>query len=136
MSLADAILVAHTLYILGVVLPVFLIPLGALRGWAWVRNPWFRYTHLAMIGFVVAQSLLGQMCPLTIWENDLRLAAGGEGYGESFIAYYLHKVVFYRLPGWVFTVGYCAFAALVATLWIWVRPGKPHLKKHFVTSPP
>ena len=41
-------------------LGLLLVAVGGLRGWAWVRNPWFRLTHLAAI---VAVSLRGAPPP-------------------------------------------------------------------------
>jgi hypothetical protein len=33
-------------------------------------------------------------CPLTGWENDLRLAAGEAGYADSFIEHYLWPLIY------------------------------------------
>ena len=113
---ADFILIIHVLFILGVVLPVPLILLGGLRRWAWVRNPWFRLAHLAMIGIVVAESLLHIPCPLTVWENSLRVQAGEAGSGDAFIEHWLHRFFFFQAPHWVFTAAYAAFGLLVLAL--------------------
>jgi hypothetical protein len=48
-----------------------LIWIGILLGWKWIRNPWFRYTHMFMILIVAAEATIGMTCPLTDWENDL-----------------------------------------------------------------
>ena len=42
-----------------------------------MRNFWFRGSHLGAIAVVAAESLVGFVCPLTTWENRLRLLAGG-----------------------------------------------------------
>ncbi|HEB86193.1 MAG TPA: DUF2784 family protein, partial [Gammaproteobacteria bacterium] len=47
---ADAILLLHVLFVTFVVMGLVLIFAGKVRAWAWVRNPWFRLTHLAAIG--------------------------------------------------------------------------------------
>jgi hypothetical protein len=114
--LADGVLVLHLLLILTIVLTVPLIIIGGWRGWGWVRRPWVRFGHLGLIGFVADESLLGIMCPLTVWENSLRRAAGDVDYGESFIAYWVSRLIYFDLPSWVFTILYCAFALLVALL--------------------
>lgn len=72
MLLADLVLIIHFLYVLFVVGSLPVIWLGAWLRLTFVRNPWFRYLHLAAILFVVAESLLGVVCPLTAWENTLR----------------------------------------------------------------
>lgn len=122
--MADAILVIHSLFILGVILPVPLIAIGGLRRWQWVRNPWLRAVHLGMIAFVAAESLLGFFCPLTVWENNLRQGAGESVYGDSFIAYWLHQAFFFDFPSWVFTLAYCLFGLLILALYILVPPGR------------
>jgi hypothetical protein len=86
---------------------------GAALGWAWVRNPWFRYLHLGAIAYVAGEALLGVMCPLTVWEDLLR----GGVRTESFIGRWVRYFLYYEAPKWVFTVAYVAWtAATLATL--------------------
>jgi len=107
--LADIVLVVHFLFVLFVVGGLTAVVVGA-RRWAWVRNRTFRIAHLAAIGFVVAESLLGIACPLTVWEDALR--GGGT---RSFVGRWVASLLYYDLPEWAFTVIYCAFAVVV--LW-------------------
>lgn len=118
--LADAILVLHFAFVLFVVGGLALIWIGAAAGWAWVHNFWFRVAHLAAIVFVAGEALLGIWCPLTIWEDALR----GVHEDKSFIARWIHRVMFYDFPGWVFTVAYVLFALFVTATWWWIRPMK------------
>ena len=76
LALADLVLVLHAAFCAFVLLGLVLIWLGRFRGWAFVRNLWFRMAHLACIGVVVAESMLDIVCPLTTWEDRLRLLAG------------------------------------------------------------
>jgi hypothetical protein len=69
----------HSLFVCFVVLGLILIVAGGLRGWQWVRNPWFRLGHLQAIGIVVLQAWLGIWCPLTLLEMSLREKAGAGG---------------------------------------------------------
>ncbi len=88
LRLADAILVLHALIVLFNVGALPVIWLGHFRGWRFVRSFGFRVTHLLLIGFVAGESLLGVICPLTTWEDDLRLKAGlGPRYEGGFIAH-------------------------------------------------
>lgn len=119
---ADAILLIHLLFVAFVVIGLLLIFLGKRCGWSWVRNPWFRLTHVAAIGAVTVQSWLGVMCPLTKWEKTLRLHAGEVVYTGSFISHLVETILYYNAPLWVFTVCYTLFGALVAASWLWVRP--------------
>ena len=113
--LADLILVVHFAFVLFVVGSLPLIWIGAAAGWRWVRNLRFRLAHLAAICFVAAEALIGVICPLTEWEDALRGAAGG----KSFIARWIHRVLFYSFPEWVFTTSYVVFALAVAlTFWL------------------
>ena len=121
---ADGILFVHVAFVAFVVFGLVLILLGKLMSWAWVRNPWFRWAHLACIGFVVVQSWLGQICPLTQWEMALRSRAGDAVYSGAFIAHWLESILYYQAPAWVFVVAYTAFGLLVVLSWFWVRPGQ------------
>jgi len=119
---ADAILIIHVLFVAFVVIGLLLILLGKIRGWFWIRNPWFRLGHVAAIGVIVVQSWFGVMCPLTIWEKELRLQAGEAVYTGSFISHLLETILYYRAPMWVFAVCYTMFGAIVVASWIWARP--------------
>jgi hypothetical protein len=118
--LADVILIVHFAFVSFVVGGLALVWIGAAAGWAWVRNFWFRAAHLAAIAFVAGEALLGIWCPLTIWEDALR----GVHADKSFVARWIHRVMFYELPGWMFTVAYVLFAIVVAATWWGIRPKK------------
>ena len=110
---ADALVTVHFCIVAFIVGGLVLVWIGAPLGWRWIRNPWFRYLHLAAIGFVAAEALLGLACPLTVWEDMLR----GGARPESFIARWTHRLIFYRAPEWVFTAAYALWTlATLATL--------------------
>jgi len=110
---ADALLVLHFLIAAFIVAGLVLVWIGALARWAWIRNPWFRYLHLAAIAFVAAEALLGFACPLTIWEDLLR----GGVQPESFVARWVQRLLYYKAPDWIFTALYAAWTiATLATL--------------------
>ena len=112
---ADAVLLLHLAFVAFVVGGLAFVWVGAALQWQWVRNFAFRATHLAAICFVAAEAVAGVMCPLTVWEDALR---GTESDG-GFIARWIHGVMFYDFPPWVFTSAYVLFAAAVAlTLWL------------------
>jgi hypothetical protein len=117
--LADLVLVVHVAFIAFVIFGLILTWIGWVRRWGWVRNLWFRLAHLAAIGVVAAQALFGIICPLTIWEDELRLLAGGEGrYAGSFIQHWLHQLIFFDAEGYVFTIAYVTFfLAVVLSFW-------------------
>lgn len=120
--LADLVLVVHAYFVAFIVVGLMLIWVGRFRGWEFVRNLWFRAAHLAAIGVVAAGSVSGFACPLTTWENRLRLLAGSEQrYEGSFLQHWLHRVIFFELGEGVFTMTYVAFFLVVA-LSLWLIP--------------
>lgn len=127
--LADAIVVLHGLWVAVVVFGLVIILVGAARGWQWVRNVWFRMIHLAMIGGVVVETLLGLPCPLTVWEAELRRAAGQTVTDGTFVGRLVHNLIFIDthivIPGWAFAVVYSLFGLAVLGAMIWLPPRWP-----------
>lgn len=121
--LADFVLVVHFIFVLFVVVGFLVIVGGRFIGWSWIYHRVFRIVHLVAIGFVIAQSYLGQLCPLTIWENVLRVRAGQGSYQESFIRHWLQRLLFYDAEPWQFGIVYTVFGILVlaATVVDWER---------------
>ena len=118
LGLANLVLVLHVAVVLFVVGGLVLIALGNWRRWRGVNAWWFRLAHLAAIAVVVAESWFGIVCPLTTLEAWLRVRAGAPVYGGSgFIEHWLQRLLYYDAPAWVFTLGYTAFALLVALAW-------------------
>jgi len=118
--LADLILISHALIIAFIVFALPLTWLGAWRGWRWVQGAAFRLSHLAVIVFVVGQTWLDQLCPLTVWEAQLRAHAGQTHHDQPFIAYWLSQLIFVDAPLSVLAWIYSLFGLLVVlTLW-WV----------------
>lgn len=121
--LADLVLVVHAAIVLFVVGGLVIVFVGNVRGWQWVNAIWFRFAHLLAIGVVTAQAWAGMVCPLTTLESWLRVQGGSDGYASGFIEHWVHRVIFYEAPTWVFTVIYTAFAAAVVLTW-WRYPPK------------
>ncbi|MGP9799034.1 DUF2784 domain-containing protein [Halomonas sp. 86] len=122
--MADAILVVHVLFVVFVVFGLLAIYAGYFLRWRWVRNKKFRILHLSAIGYVVVQSWLGAVCPLTTWEMALREEAGTATYTGSFIQYWLQSLLYYTAPEWVFVLLYTVFGSLVLCSWFLVRPNQ------------
>jgi hypothetical protein len=120
--LADVVLVLHIAYVATVVFGLVAIWIGWLRGWRWVRNPWIRGGHLAMIAVVVAESWLGIICPLTTWEWHWRHAAGQSPGDAGPLAPWLHPLLFFDAPWWLFTTCYTLFGGLVLLSFVVIRP--------------
>jgi len=124
-ALADAVLAFH----LGVVLfncfGLVAIPLGAWRGWAFVRVFWWRALHVAILALVAVQAVLGQVCVLTDWQAALLRRAGESASDAPLIARLVNWLLFWPLPLWVFAILYVAVCLLVLFLWWRVPPRWP-----------
>lgn len=124
--LADVILVVHFAYVAFVVVGLGLVWIGYFLGWGWVRDFRFRALHLLAMGVVVAESLLGIVCPLTVWEDDLRRLAGQDpGSDKGFVAELVRRLLFFDVEPWVFTVIYTVFFIALVASFIVVRPRGP-----------
>lgn len=95
-----------------------MIWIGAWLRLNFVRNIWFRIAHLFAILFVVGESLLGMVCPLTTWEDELRQLETS----DSFIQRWLHDILFYNVPEGMLTIVYVLFALLVLATFILIPP--------------
>jgi Protein of Unknown function (DUF2784) len=86
--LADTVLVLHGLFI---VFAVFGGLLTYKKG-QW-KNPLLTL-HLACAAWAATVVIMGWTCPLTPLEQQLRLAAGQQGYSSSFIDHYLLALIY------------------------------------------
>jgi hypothetical protein len=111
--LADTILLVHAAFVLFVVGGLAATWIGIALGRRYAFNPRFRGLHLAAIAFVVLETLAGQVCPLTLWEDSLRGTAGEKGFIER----WMHAWLFWDWPAWVFATIYVAFGVLVTVTW-------------------
>jgi hypothetical protein len=122
--LADVVVALHLAYVGFVVFGQLAIFLGVLLRWQWIRNPWFRWVHLAMITIVAVEAILDITCPLTTWEYNLRVLARQQVAEGSFMGRLLHDLMFFSAPQWVFTASYIGFALLVLATF-WLAPPRP-----------
>jgi len=83
---ADAVVLVHLLFILFVLFGGLLV----LR-WRWVMA-----LHLPAVAWGAAVEFLHLYCPLTPLENQLRQAAGQQGYDGGFIEHYLIPLIYPR----------------------------------------
>ena len=92
--LADIIVTLHLIWVL-FMLAGFILTLS---GFFWKKffDRWvFRTFHLLGILLVSMLTVMGKYCPLTIWENMLRLKYEPSlTYPESFIIHYVKKLVY------------------------------------------
>ena len=82
--LADLLLLIHAAFIAFAVLGGLLVLYR--RWWAWL--------HIPAAVWAAAVVIMGWICPLTPWEQQLRLAAGQRGLSGGFIEHYLMSVIY------------------------------------------
>lgn len=118
---AISLLALHLAVIAFNVAGCVLVPIGARRGWRWVRGFWFRLAHLLSLAVVALQALLGRACFLTIWQGDV----SGASNVPPLIAGWINRLIYWPLPLWIFAIGYVAVFVYVIALWVFVRPCTP-----------
>ena len=119
---ADVIVAFHLGLVLYVLIGQIAVIAGGLLRWGWVRSPMFRWTHLVIMVFVAVQGAFGRICPLTIWEHDLRVRAGQEGREGTFIGQICRDVLFVEVRQETLNIVYIAFAAMVVLCFFLIRP--------------
>ena len=123
-TLAAMVLGLHVAIILFNVIGLIVIPLGAWRGWAFVRIVWWRALHIAVLAIVALQALLAKLCFLTEWQDALLRRAGEAVSDQPLIARWVNWAIYWPLPLWAFALMY--LAAWIASLLLWwlVRPAQ------------
>ena len=119
---ADVILFLHVCIVVFNVFSLILIFIGYFLKWSWVRNPWFRFAHVAAISVVIVQSWIGLACPFTTLEMALRSKAGETVYSGTFVSHWLESILYYQASPWFFVIVYTIFGSLVFISWFMVRP--------------
>ena len=116
LMLADFVFLLHAGVVLFNAGGLLLILTGGTLGWRWVRHRGFRLAHVALMGFVTAEAVLGMTCPLTVLEDWLR----GVATEQSFVQRWVTALVYWNAPPWVFAVLYVAILSAVIVAWfVW-----------------
>jgi hypothetical protein len=116
MMLAEAILAAHIAIILFNVFGLVAIPIGGLCRWRFVRIRWWRVLHLALLAAVAVQAVAGRACILTLWQAA---SSGAATKPPPLIMSWVERLIYWRLPIWVFAVFYIVvFGYALALLWL------------------
>src|SRR4030067_2012395 len=93
--LADFLVATHFLWILFMLAGFVATGIGIFFSKNILNWFWFRTLHLAGMVYVGALSLEGKLCPLTIWENQLRAKADQASiYSGSFIIHYIERLIY------------------------------------------
>ena len=81
---ADLVLLFHLAFVLFVVLGGLVV----------LRWPWVALLHLPAAIWGVLIEYSGSICPLTPFENFLRIRGGEAGYSGGFIEHYIQPVLY------------------------------------------
>ena len=127
--LADVAVIVHAAFVAFALFGQVAVLYGLARRRDWARNAWFRWSHLAAILFVVILTWTGNMCPLTILENNLRERAGQAAYPGDFIGYWVRELLYYDLPARVFFWAYSLFGSIVLLTFVFAPPRRPALTR-------
>lgn len=121
--LGEGVLALHLGVIAFNLFGLVVIPIGAWRGWTFVRAPLWRWLHLASMAVVALQALAGRACFLTVWQDRL----SGSTQTPPLIMRFINSMIFWPLPMWVFTAVYAVVFVYVLTLFV-VAPPRPWSK--------
>ena len=122
---ADLLLALHFAWAVWMVAGIFLAFLGfwKSRFWTWKA---FRVSHLiGLIGTATVPLWSNGLCPLTIWEYDLRVAAGqtaGSMPGESFLIHWMREILFIDVDPLILSILTGALALGTVIIFIWHPP--------------
>jgi hypothetical protein len=131
--LADLMVAIHVGYVGYVVVGQLVIWLGWAMRRQFVRNFWFRATHLLAIAVVAYEELMDIRCPLSVWEEYFRHKAGQDFSGETFLGRMLHSLLFYDFDKSTFDAIYYTTLAVVLLTLVFCRPRLPFRKKQSLT---
>ena len=108
---ADALLILHLGFVLFGLLGGLLV--------LWKRG--ILLLQLPTAAWAIFVELTGRGCPLTAWEQQLRLRAGEAGYSEGFVEHYLLPLLY---PDWLTLPVQYVLAAVVVlcnlAIYAWV----------------
>ena len=82
--LADLVVILHLAFI------VFALFGGLLVLW----RRWFIWAHIPAVIWALIVEFSGRICPLTPFENELRMKAGEAGYSGGFIEHYITSLIY------------------------------------------
>jgi hypothetical protein len=120
--LADVVLAIHLAVMAFNVFGLIVIPLGAVRGWEFVRIYWWRALHVGILAIVALQALAGRACFLTDWHAMLVRAAGRNESSTPLIERFVERIIFWPVAPWVFVVLYLVVCVYTLLLWRVVPP--------------
>jgi hypothetical protein len=116
--LADLLLVIHVLWVVWMVSGVVIVLLGFVRPKLWGLTI-FRITHLVGMALTASTPIWSDgICPLTIWEYQLREGADSP---RSLLSRIFHELIYWDVP-LIYLSLLSAAAALITVVLFILRP--------------
>ena len=115
---SEIVLFFHFIVFLFITVSFFLIPFGYFQKWKWVKNKYYRLTHLVLMGIILIETILGFMCPLTILENFLR----NNIEVDNNLTQIIHQIMYWNLPNYQFIILYILSFSYLIFLWFFFKP--------------
>ena len=115
---ADLVMIAHFLLAAFMTAGFVAIPIGYKFSWSWAQNRRLRICHASAMGFIMAETIVGLTCPLTVLEHSLR----GDSPPQPFVSYWIKRILYWDLPHEIFIALYFLCFAWVIFLWKWCPP--------------
>lgn len=126
--LITIVLLLHLLWILFILYGFFFTLIGVFFKKELLKNFWLRTTHLIGIIFVATLTALDKYCPLTLVEIKLRQKINSDFNMDSFIIYYLEKLIYPEInPNFIIILTYI-IAILSLVFYIILPPIKFYKK--------
>ncbi|MDX9800210.1 MAG: DUF2784 domain-containing protein [Spirochaetia bacterium] len=122
---ADFILIIHSLIVLFIIGGFLFISAGIIMKKRFVSRFCFRFIHLLAIFYIIAETWIGKLCPLTDLESFFREKSGMESYSGTFVSHWLGKLIYYDFDLAVFQSAYTIFGILVLLQWVIKPPDFP-----------
>jgi len=116
--LADVLLYVHFAFVAFVVVGLVATYVGGFLNRPFATNFRFRIAHIAAIGFVVFETAIGMVCPLTRWEAELR--GGWRHEDRPFIERWIDELLYIQDPHPLLLPA-CYIAVFVLTIAAWRR---------------
>ena len=123
--LADCLVLVHLAFV------VFIVAGGLLVLW----RPLLRWIHLPAAAWGAFIEFTGWFCPLTTWEQELRVQAGQAGYSGGFIEHYILSLLYPQglTPAVQTSLAFLVIGVNIA-IYVFVGYRQAHLSAHTPAS--
>ena len=117
-NIADLLMVIHFLWALFMVLG---LPLGL-----WLGSPALRWAHFVGMFLTAFFAATGMYCPLTVWEEILRIKTDPEfTYGGSLLARLISNTLYPQMDPWIIRAASVLWGLLTLLMMVIKKPGTP-----------